>query len=82
MSYTLKAIFHPQNVIQAYAPVNDKPDDKIEVFYSTLEKAKNLTKKGEITVILRVFNAKIVESNKGEVVGKCGIEKRNGRGTD
>lgn len=44
------------NVIQAYVPTSDKPDEAVEEFYSTLEYALNLTKEGEIAMVLSDFN--------------------------
>lgn len=49
-----------------YAPTNDKPNDGIEVFYSTLEETMTLTNQGEITIIPSDFNAKIGKGNEGE----------------
>lgn len=68
------------NIIQAYAPTNDKTDDMVEESYGNLEEALRLTKNGEITVILGDFNAKIGSENEdGDYVGKYGLGERNTR---
>lgn len=68
------------NIIQAYAPTCDKSDDMIEEFYSDLEKAMCLTKKGEITIVLGDFNAKIGKNATKEISGHYGLGERNARG--
>lgn len=76
----LATTYRTMTVIQAYAPTGDKSDDDIEGFYSTLDEASNLTKKGEITVVLGDFNAKIGKGKEGDVCGQYGLGVRNTRG--
>lgn len=68
------------NIIQVYAPTSDKSDVEIEEFYSNIEKVLSLTKKGEITLVVGDFNAKIGCGEEGECVGKYGLGIRNTRG--
>lgn len=68
------------NIIQAYAPTNDRSDDLVEDFYNTLGEAMTLTKKGEITVVLGDFNAKLGSVAEEGVTGEYGLGERNSRG--
>lgn len=41
------------NIIQVYTPTGDKSDEEMQEFYYALKKALNITKRGEITIIMR-----------------------------
>ena len=68
------------NIVQVYAPTNDKDDNMIEEFYAELEETMKLTKKGEITIVMGDFNAKVGAEAVGNVVGNFGLGDRNSRG--
>ena len=68
------------NIVQVYAPTNDKDDNMIEEFYAELDEAMKLAKKGEITIIMGDFNAKVGAGAVGNVVGNFGLGDRNNRG--
>lgn len=68
------------NIIQVYAPTNDKPDQEIEEFYNKIDEVMRLTKEGEITIIIGDFNAKIGRGVEGDSIGAYGLGERNGRG--
>jgi len=51
------------NIIQIYAPTNEKTEAKIEEFYNTLDETMKITKKNEITVVMGDFNAKLGHGN-------------------
>ncbi|XP_030746036.1 craniofacial development protein 2-like [Sitophilus oryzae] len=67
------------NIIQVYAPTttNDKPDQEIEEFYNKIDEVMRLTTKGEITMIIRDFNAKIGRGVEGDSIGAYGLGERN-----
>lgn len=68
------------NIIQIYAPTNDKSDAEVEDFYSVLDEAMKHTKKGEINMVIGDFNAKIGSGKENDVVGQHGLGERNTRG--
>ncbi|KAL6420466.1 hypothetical protein ACFW04_014454 [Cataglyphis niger] len=68
------------NIIQVYAPINDKRDEDVEMFYNNMEELLKLTKKGEITFVMKDFNSKIGMGIEGDTVGKYGLRQRNVRG--
>lgn len=67
------------NIIQIYAPTNDKPDQEIEEFYNKIE-VMQLTKKGEITMIIGDFNSKVGRGAEGDSIEAYGIGERSSRG--
>lgn len=73
--------FHVKtNIIQVYAPTAEKSEEIIELFYDDLNKTlKNLCR-GDITLIIGDFNAKIGQGECGEVIGSFGLGERNERG--
>lgn len=80
MLLKLQTTHRTLNVIQIYAPTNDKSDAEVEDFYSTLEEAMKLTKKGEINMVIGDFNAKIGSGSENDIVGQYGLGIRNTRG--
>lgn len=52
------------NIIQLYAPTNDKSEADIEEFYRKMK----LTKRGEITIVMGGANAKVRSGTGGELV--------------
>lgn len=68
------------NVIQTYAPTNDKADAELEEYFAKGEEVTGLRKKGEITVIIGDFNSKIRRGGQNNVVGKYVLGERNDRG--
>ncbi|XP_030760798.1 craniofacial development protein 2-like [Sitophilus oryzae] len=68
------------NIVQVYAPTSEKQDDMVEQFYNELEDIMKLTKKGELTIIIGDFNAKVGIGAEGDVVGGFRLGIRNLRG--
>ncbi|XP_071578112.1 craniofacial development protein 2-like [Temnothorax nylanderi] len=68
------------NVIQVYAPTNDKTDAEMEEFYSKIEEAMRLTKRGELTMVIGDFNAKVGSGTEEDTAGRYGLGERNTRG--
>ena len=70
------------NVIQVYAPTNDKDETIKEEFYSLLRKVLEKRKSKDITVLMGDFNAKIGDNNMGyeETMGKHGLGTMNENG--
>ncbi|XP_071580242.1 uncharacterized protein [Temnothorax nylanderi] len=79
MMLKLQTSHRALNVIQVYAPTNDKTDAEMEDFYSKIEEAMRLTKRGELTMVIGDFNAK-VGSGAEDTVGQYGLGERNTRG--
>lgn len=48
------------NLIKLYSHTNNKTDAEVEEFYNSMGEVLQLIKKGEITMIMRKFNAKIL----------------------
>lgn len=68
------------NIVQIYAPTNEKSDQVIEEFYNKIEEIMRLTRRGEITMVIGDFNAKIGCGAEGENIGAYGLGTRNNRG--
>ena len=70
------------NVIQAYAPTNDKDDTDKENFYELMQKAVDELSKNDVNIIMGDMNAKIGHDNTAfeEIMGKWGIGDRNENG--
>lgn len=68
------------NILQVYAPTNDKSDTEIEEFYNKVDELLKLTRKGEITIVMGDLNAKIGTGAEGESVGAYGLGERNPSG--
>ncbi|XP_071640906.1 craniofacial development protein 2-like [Temnothorax longispinosus] len=60
------------NVIQVYAPTNDKTDAETEEFYSKIDEAMRLTKKGELTMVIGDY-AKVGSGAEDDTVGQYGL---------
>src|ERR1700729_3288611 len=70
------------NVIQCYAPTNNKEDQVKEEFYNMLQKVLDKVKSKDITILMSDLNAKIGEDNRGyeETMGKQGLGVMNENG--
>ena len=68
------------NILQIYAPTMDKPDEEIEEFYASIQKALRSTKKNELTIITGDFNAKVGKGRIEDIVGEHGLGDKNERG--
>lgn len=47
------------NIVQAYAPMADKPDQEIEIFYEQLHEILTSLKSQDITIVTGDFIAKV-----------------------
>ena len=70
------------NIIQCYAPTNDKDEGTKEDFYNKLQTVLDKMKEKDVTILMRDFNAKIGSNNRGyeEVMGTHGIGEMNENG--
>ena len=75
------------NIIQCYAPTNDKDEgkkekEKKEDFYNKLQTVLDKMKEKDVTILMGDFNAKIGSNNRGyeEVMGTHGIGEMNENG--
>ena len=57
------------NLIQVYAPTADQDENKMEEFYSQIHKILKVTKRGEINIVMRDWNAKVDEQVNEDVAG-------------
>ena len=73
---------HPKhiNIIQAYAPTAEKPEQEINLFYKDLKNLIKITKKNEVNIVMGDFNAKIGKGRVEDIVGEYGLGERNERG--
>ena len=57
----IKVKGHPfnMNIIEAYAPTQERPEDEVDDFYEQLEQALRQCKSQEITITMGDFNAKV-----------------------
>ncbi|XP_044750612.1 uncharacterized protein LOC123310952 [Coccinella septempunctata] len=78
--WKLRTTHRDMNIVQVYAPTNDKSDQETEEFYSAIDEILRLTKRGEITMVIGDFNAKIGCGAEGDNVGSYGLGTRNDRG--
>lgn len=82
MLLRLQTSYRMMNIIQTYAPTTKKTaDEEVEEFYSKVDEAIwRFTKRGELTIVIGDFNAKVGFGREGDVVGRYGLGKRNSRG--
>ena len=70
------------NIIQCYAPTNDKDEGTKEDFYNKLQTVLDKMKEKDVTILMGDVNAKIGSNNRGyeEVMGTHGIGEMNENG--
>lgn len=68
------------NILHKSAPTTDKPNSEIEKWYTELETVFKLSRKSEISIIMRVVVAKVGEESVHEMAGKWGrLDNKNDR---
>ncbi|VDO85344.1 unnamed protein product [Schistosoma margrebowiei] len=70
------------NIIQCYAPTNDRNDDIKDQFYEGLQSVIEKCPKKDLTIPMRDLNAKVGIDNTGyeDIMGRHGLGERNENG--
>ena len=66
--------------IQVYAPTSTADEEEMDYFYDALQKAIDITPKGDIMYVIGDWNAKVGKQNTAGVTGGFGLGTRNERG--
>ena len=69
-------------VIQAYAPTNDKDQEVKDNFYRKLQDTIDQARRKNVIIVMGDFNAKVGNNNRGfeEIMGKHGLGERSENG--
>ncbi|XP_018649407.1 putative bucentaur [Schistosoma mansoni] len=70
------------NVIQCYAPTNDRNDDDKDQFYPRLQSIIAKSSRKNLTILMGDLNAKVGVNNTGyeDIIGRHGLGERNKNG--
>ena len=66
--------------IQVYAPTSTADEEEMDYFYDALQKAIDITPKGDIMYVIGDWNAKVGKQKTAGVTGGFGLGTRNARG--
>ena len=66
--------------IQVYAPTSTADEEEMDYFYDALQKAIDITPKGDIMYVIGDWNAKVGKQKTAVVTGGFGLGTRNERG--
>ena len=66
--------------IQVYAPTSTADEEEMDYVYDALQKAIDITPKGDIMYVIGDWNAKVGKQKTAGITGRFGLGTRNGRG--